>query len=350
MLAMAAMGVAGLLVGSLLRPGAGSLHERSDVEGDAALAGAALEHIPQSEVYALSVAEVTPEGSRTATVGAPLEGTFEIGSVTKPITGMLYQDAVERGEVEPHTDLGVIFGLEGDSGEVTLEELSQHRSGLPRLATGPQELFRSLTYGLLAVNPYSSAPEDIPQQVQGAGVGKKEPEYSNLGYAALGHALAEAAGEEYPDLLRERIAEPLALPSFYAPEGGAEGLDSRAVQGRDAAGRAHQPWADPGMAPAGGIRADAQSMALFAEALLNGTAPGAEAMEPRTVFEEDQIGAGWLTSQDEGRTITWHNGRTGGFSTWFGLDHNRGTAVFISGATDSSLNEAGRVLLREAGE
>lgn len=344
-------GLVGGGLGALLRPGAGSIDQDTRNEGDPRLAAAALEEIPDGGVHALSVAEVTPKGARTATVGAPLDGTFEIGSVSKPVTGMLLADAVERGELSFDTRLGEIFDF-GDaaSADITLAELARHRSGLPRLPRSLRGLWDSYRWLLFAQNPYTDEPADVIEDARSASVGDGESAYSNLGFAVLGHALAEATGHDYPDLVRTRLAEPLGLESFLVPAPGQGGAPAHAVQGRESSGRAQQAWDDPGYAPAGGIRADAGSMARLIEALLTGTAPGAAAMQPVTDYDDDnRIGAGWLTTTMDGREITWHNGQTGGFSTWVGLDRARGTAIFLSGATTLDLGSAGQQLLLRAG-
>lgn len=347
---MAALATFGALLGAALRPGAGSIDDHSPVEGDTDLAAVALEQIPNSGVYALTVAEVTPEGTRLASINAPLDATFEIGSVTKGVTGLIYSDALARNEVHSETQLGEIFDLqEGDPAEITLAELAQHRSGLPRLSQKPGDLVRSSVMSILAKNPYNTSPEDVSAELNQVSVGEKQPRYSNLGFAVLGQALVPRTGLSYPELVEQRIASPLGLENFYVPVGGEEGLDENAGQGRDSQGRTQQAWTDSGHAPAGGIRADAASMALLAEALLDGSAPGIEALEPTANFDEDRIGSGWFLSEVQGSTVIWHNGGTGGFSSWFGIDQERGTAVFIAGATTSSLDEAGLRLLLEAG-
>lgn len=348
---MTTFAAVGALVGALLRPGAGAIDENTPVEGDAALAAAALEHLSTEGIYALSIAEVSAEGTRTATVGAPLGGAFEIGSATKPVTGMLYADAVERGEVAPDTTLGEIFDLgDAQAGAVTLEELSEHRSGLPRLPMSLDSLLGSYRWLLFAQNPYSEEPADVVEDLRSVSVGEGDPTYSNLGFAALGLALAEAADTSYPELVSARLAETLDLETFYVPVSGEGDAHPQAVGGREASGRAQAPWDASGYAPAGGIRADAASMAVLTEALLDGSAPGAEALDPTADYDEShQIGAGWLTSEEQGRPITRHNGQTGGFATWVGLDRERGAAVFISAATSQPVDAAGLALLLEAG-
>ena len=36
-----------------------------------------------------------------------------------------------------------------------------------------------------------------------------------------------------------------------------------------------------------------------------------------------------MTTSDDGQTITWHDGETGGYTTYFGLDRANRTAVIV---------------------
>ena len=54
-------------------------------------------------------------------------------------------------------------------------------------------------------------------------VGGPEPEYSNYGFAVLGQAIAEATGQDYSDLVRDRLTEPLGMEETFVPES-ADGL------------------------------------------------------------------------------------------------------------------------------
>ena len=66
---------------------------------------------------------------------------FEIGSVTKTFTALLFAQLAAGGEVDPHTPVARLVpeahgGLRG----VTLQHLATHTSGLPRIPPG---LFRA---------------------------------------------------------------------------------------------------------------------------------------------------------------------------------------------------------------
>lgn len=333
-----------LLLGLWLRPAGHQLPE--DEHGDPELA-ATIRELTGNRPSAVAVGVVQDGQIRTASVGAPLEGTYEIGSITKGITGMLYVDAVERGEVEPGTTLGEVFGLDGaPAADVTLEELSQHASGLPRLVGGLGMIARGALASVLARDPYRLSTEENIARLRTVDTDGPAPVYSNYGFAVLGHALAERAGARYDVLVAERVASPLGLDSFTIPTSEAD-LDEHAVQGRDASGRRQQAWTGLADAPAGGVRADIGDMTELARALLAGEAPGSAALEPVAEFEGHRIGAAWITSEHEGLTYTWHNGGTGGFRTWLGMDRTSGTAVVVLAATSESMDEVGLELLRE---
>ena len=59
-----------------------------------------------------------------------------------------------------------------------------------------------------------------------------------------------------------------------------------------------------------------------------------------------RIGAAWLTLDAKGSRITWHNGGTGGFSSWIGLDREANAAVVLLSATAAPVDRQGFELLR----
>ncbi|MEB4613586.1 serine hydrolase domain-containing protein, partial [Leucobacter sp. M11] len=126
---------------------------------------------------------------RFADFGADPLTEYEIGSVTKTMTSALLADAVDRGEVTLDTRLGTLLDLsDSPAAEVTLGDLASHTSGLPRLATTPGVILKSILSNYRASNPYA---EELPELLEQArGVELSEPgtvAYSNLGVALLGN-------------------------------------------------------------------------------------------------------------------------------------------------------------------
>ncbi|WP_129336281.1 serine hydrolase domain-containing protein [Cellulomonas endophytica] len=298
----------------------------------------------------VAVATVRAGVVDSATLGADPGSDLELGSVSKGVTGLLYVDALERGEVSAATTLGDLLDVAGTPvAAVRLADLATHRSGLPRLPTSTPVLRATLDLWRHGTNPYGETLPELLEQARRTVPGPPRPRYSNLGFELLGHAVAAAAGTSYADLLQRRVAGPLGLDPFYAPSE-PSGLRPGAVVGRDRRGRERAPWTGEAMAPAGGIRASAEAAGLLVAALLDGTAPGVAALDPVAPLARGlRVGAAWMTLAGRGRGLTFHNGGTGGFRSWLGLDRAAGTGAVVVSATTASVDRAGFALLKEPG-
>lgn len=316
------------------------------VDGDARLGTRLADELgPRHPVAAAAV--VTPSAVRLAAHGAGLDSDFELASVSKALTGLLYADAVGRGEVRPATTLGELLPLDGAPvAAVRLDALSTHRAGLPRLPSAAQPWRRTAELMRHGANPYRETLDELFAQARTVRVRRGgRPRYSNLGFELLGHAVAAAAGTTYADLVERRLAGALELTGLYVPAGPSE-LRSTALDGRSRAGAAREPWANAALGPAGGVRASIRDLGRLIEALLDATAPGVAALDPVARFAGGtRIGAGWITTTAGGREVTWHNGASGGFRSWVGLDRAADTGVAVLSATAASVDGVGFRLL-----
>lgn len=295
------------------------------------------------------VALVDGDGAQVATRGVDRLADVELGSVSKGITGLLLHDAVDRGEVTLETRLGEHLDVgSGPLADVTLGALATHRAGLPRLAPGSHAVRGTWRLVVHGENPYGETCAELLGRVRGLRPGRAKPRYSNLGFMLLGRAVAAAAGVSYAVLLRERLAAPLGLAGMTVPIGPGE-LGPRAAPGHSRRGKEVEAWTGEALGPAGGIRATVDDLAGLLAALLDGSAPGREALEPVTTLAGPavRIGAAWLTVVRGGREVTWHNGGTGGFRSFVGLDRAAGRAVAIVRSSPRSADHAGFDLLTE---
>jgi CubicO group peptidase (beta-lactamase class C family) len=293
---------------------------------------------------AAAVAVITSQRELVATAGADGNSTFEIGSISKTLTGMLYRDAVERGLVNETAVLKELLPLDrhGAIGSVTLSSLATHRSGLPGLPPGMHPLRRSLDLWLRGENPYGDSLADLLEQTRTVRIGAHRPKYSNLGFQLLGHAVAGAVGTSYEPLVHEVLGRGFSAPSHM------EDLGPSDLPGFSRLGRPTQAWVGEALAPAGGVRASITTMSELLRSLLDGTARGISALDPVADFtSRSKIGAGWMTLEVRGHTITWHNGSTGGFSSCIGLNREAGVGVVVLSATHKAVDGSGVRLLMD---
>ena len=149
---------------------------------------------------------------------------------------------------------------------------------------------------------------------------------------------------------------PLGAGGTTVPVSAAE-LGPRDLSGETVGGRHASPWVGGAIAPAGGVRSDITDMATIARALLTGNAPGVDALAPKAPFPPDpgeRIGWAWFTTPapGSGRPVVWHNGGTGGFTAFLGLDRETQVGVVVLSAVGESSNhvtEAGFTLLERIG-
>ncbi|MEU8068165.1 serine hydrolase domain-containing protein [Micromonospora sp. NPDC048169] len=359
---LAAAGLVAAAAAAVLMPG--PPHLGPERTGDAELAATVRAAVDDPEnLRGLAVAVIEGDRVRVAGLGNRAPGgsavepgtPFEIGSIAKPLTGMLLARQVASGAVGPDDRLAdVLPDVTGPAGAVTLAELASHRAGLPRLALDSAgAMVRTWWATSTAGNAYAGY--DV-QRIVTAARGTEPDDrgtvsYSNFGAALLGQALAARAAVDYPELIRREVLDPLGMTATVAATG-ADDLPAGRAEGATAADRPVDPWLGAGYAPAGvGIWSTAEDLARLTAAMLAGTAPGADAATPRFDAGDDRrIGYGWFTSRHGDREIVWHNGGTGGFRAYLGFDRAADRGVVVLGNTTRDVDPIGLRLLGVRGD
>lgn len=296
-----------------------------------------------------AAAVIRPDRTEVATLATTEDADLEVGSIAKGLTGLLYADALERGEVRPDTRLDELLPLEGaPAGAITLGSLVVHRSGLPSLPGSAQPWRRTLALWRHGTNPYGETLDELIEQARTVRLRSAAARYSNLGFELLGHALAAAAGTTYVALLDARLSAPLGLRHTSVPTDAAQ-LGPLAVVGRSRRGRPAEPWTGEALGPAGGVRSSISDLVRLTTALLDGSVPGIGALEPTTPMGRGaRIGAAWITVGVGEREVCFHNGRTGGFASWLGVHRAAGVGAVVLSATAASVDGVGVQLLTDA--
>lgn len=288
-----------------------------------------------------------PRPTRFADFGATPTTPYEAGSLTKALTGLAIADSVQRGELRLSDRVSEHLPSAGTAaGDVSLQQLVTHQAGYPRL--GRETLRRGQLAALTGANPYTASVEELLREAREAELDSRGTyRYSNLGAAVAGQAVAAAAGLSYRDLMRSRVFEPLRMTRTEVADR-VTVADGYAETGNESA-----PWVMDGYAPAGGVVTTSEDLATFATAVLEGRAPGRAAMKPLAGTDQEgtSIGMFWhLTDRPQGQSrIVWHNGRTGGYSSFIGFDLDAGRAVVVLANVAAGVDELGVRLLTDAG-
>jgi CubicO group peptidase (beta-lactamase class C family) len=255
------------------------------------------------------------------------DSIFEIGSITKTFTALILSQLVEQGKVhfdDPVRTLLPAGTVEKPAGEeITLLDLATQHSGLPRLPTNMSPADPANPYA-----DYDAAKLYAFLAKQGVGrPAKTEFLYSNLGFGLLGQALAVHAGLTYPELLKQQVTAPLGLKDTVVSLTAEH--QARFIQGHNPAHRPVPAWDLGALQGAGAIRSTASDMLTYVEANLHpeklpagNAGPGStlrSALEQQHVLRADampgtKIALAWLFEEETGNY--WHNGGTGGFTSY----------------------------------
>ncbi|MGW0538389.1 serine hydrolase domain-containing protein [Streptomyces sp. NPDC003032] len=329
--------------------------------GDAGLGARVREAVGNEEGFrGLSVAFI--DGERTTFAGLGNSGNpehpsvgkdtvFEVGSIGKPMTGMLLASLADQKRIDLSTPLERLLPRDRFSdpalASATLTDLLTHRSGLALMPTGLDTSLREAELRLLGRDPYRGFTEqDLFTAAADASLGPPGTYvYSNFGMALAGQTAARLTGKPYDKLLKEELLDPLGMDHSQIVRSG-EAIPPNSASGTKATGPAMDHWRASGFTPAGDLWSTSNDLAIFLRAVLAKTAPGARATDPlHPRGPNGAVGLGWNVSRTQGRSLVWHDGATGGFTSYVGMDPARGRGVVVLSNTDRSVDAVGRRLL-----
>ena len=255
---------------------------------------------------------------------------YEIGSVTKLFTAITAQKLVNRSIIKWNDALdSSLPGVPTNIHDGTLlNNLVSHTAGFPALpafftdSSGPVK------------NPYALVTEEKMLRYLLTCNDKQKPSYdnynySNFGMGLLGYILTRKTGKDFERLIKDEISNPLRMMNT-----GIAVTDSGFfAKGYDKDGNP-EAWWNLGMIPgSGGLRSNANDMALFLKACL----PGGKLdslikpmLQPLGKSPEGSVCYGWQKSVfNETGDVYWHVGGTGGFRSYLGICRERKTGVVV---------------------
>jgi CubicO group peptidase (beta-lactamase class C family) len=286
---------------------------------------------------------------------AAADTLYSVCSISKLFTSLAVMQQRDAGKlrlddpVQRHLPWFSLRRSEGE-GEVVIEGLLTHASGLPRESdhpywTGPDFPFptREEIRARLSRQDALYAPETAFQ-------------YSNLGMSLAGEVVSATSGMPYADYVRKNLLDPIGLESTF-PEMPAGQRGQRLAQGYsaiDREGRRHpMPFFETrGIAPAAGYASSADDLARFAswQFRLLGRG-GNEVLKATTLREMHRVhwvepdfettwGLGFAVSRSEGKVFVGHGGSCPGFRTHILLmPDERVATVFLANAQGVATNQ-----------
>jgi len=294
------------------------------------------------------------------------QSIYGICSISKLFTSVAVLQQVDAGRfklddpIEPLVPGLKLPAFDAASGPVTVRSLLTHSGGLAREAAvpywaGPPFRFPDRA-ALLAAVPPAFMP--VGERMQ----------YSNLGMALLGEAVAQAAGLPYASWVQQRILTPLGMKDS-AVGLPAERLGMQLSQAWSAVDRQgnRQPlpvYDAAAMAPSAGLSASMEDLARFAAWQFRVMRTGqAELLQAASLREMQRVqwrdpdgkrmrGLGYRISEEEGEPVLMHDGQCPGQLTELVLlpKQRLALALGLSGNEntwiDTMLGKPARDLLR----
>jgi D-alanyl-D-alanine-carboxypeptidase/D-alanyl-D-alanine-endopeptidase len=268
------------------------------------------------------------------------DSVFEIGSITKTFTGLALAQMAQQKKVRLDEPVRALLpkgtvAAPASGAEITLLDLSAQRSGLPRLPDNmkPADMANPyVDYDTKALYAFMAS--------HGVAI-PAAPEfgYSNLGVGLLGQLLADRAGTTFEALVKKQIIDPLGMRDTAIKLTPA--LVKRFAPGHGAGNKPQAAWDFTALAGAGAIRSTAADMLSFLEAQLHPDRVKGRTAEAKTLPAalaashevRADVGGGmhialnWFRIDESGRY--WHNGATGGFSSFAAFDLEKDFAVIV---------------------
>ncbi len=320
----------------------------------------ARQYIQKSNTVGLCVGILNNGKVSTYAYGTTIKGVtklpnadtfFELGSITKTFTATLLAYYVNEGKVKLTDPISKYLpdsvAANPELKSITLQELSNHTSGLARMpdnlvnhASDPLNPYKDYTKQLLYTYLKTCKLESKPGE---------QYSYSNLGVGLLGSILESVSGKPFERMVTEVICKPLGMLStdqFLNPL-----LAPRFAQVYNTNGSPTPAWDFDVLAACSALKSTLNDMLTYAKANLH---PGntqlskAMTLTHQVTFNKDvKIGLGWHIIIVNGVSYYFHNGGTYGSSSFIAFNPEKNIAVVVLSNSAESTDVVGTDILKK---
>lgn len=276
---------------------------------------------------------------------------YEIGSITKTFTATLLAYYADEGRVKLNDPIIKYLpdsvrsnkALQG----ITLEMLSNHTSGLPRLPDNlefhsphPDDPYRDYSFQDLYSYLRTCKLDNPPGENYG---------YSNLGMSLLGVILEKVSGKSFEQMVEQVICMPLGLKSTVQTL--TPSLRKRMVKVYTEKGKETTPWHFYALAPCGALKSTVNNLLTYAKANMfpNETALSkAFQLTHKITYNKSglKLGLGWHMIVVNNVEYYFHDGGTYGCSSFLAFNPAKKLAVVILSNCGASINDIGADIIR----
>jgi CubicO group peptidase (beta-lactamase class C family) len=282
---------------------------------------------------------------------APTNKTiYEIGSISKTFTGIMFAKAILDKKMNLNDPVKNYLGedyknLSYKGKNIELVHLANHSGRIHRI---PFDLMSQPGYDMN--DPYKNYSKEMvlaymkkimPDTFPGA-----KSEYSNLGMGLLGIIEEKVYDKNYEELITENICKPLLMNDTKITIPSVD--TARFAKGHDADGKQVSYWDLGALLGAGGIRSTTEDMMKYLRANMEETDPAIK-LSHQTTFKDDRnnIGLAWhIVTTKKGNEMIWHNGRTGGFSSFCAFIKSKDLAVVVLGNSSNPVDQVAIGILK----
>lgn len=252
---------------------------------------------------------------------------YEIGSITKTLTASLLAKAVSEGKARLEDSIDRYLDLPKKNHYPTLESLVTHTSG-----------YKGYYFETPMISNFLNRRNDfygINKSMLIKRIGKVDLndkshafEYSNFGMAIIGLVLEKVYDEDYTTLMNRYLNDELELTHTRLPD------TSNTLK------NAWQWLPSDAYLPAGALRSTILDMMDYAQMQLKGdpdyltlthrslrSIDASSKTREKMGIQMDEIGYSWII--DSKHSILWHNGGTGNYNSYIGLDLKNQLAVVV---------------------